>query len=609
MPNKSLFYMYRQKLNPRLLFSFQSKATKQVGLMTILAPSNPQPSFTNPSELQRFTCLEEAKFRERLTTSAIKIQKNFRMFSAMNRLKFLKKEKEFRIKTQSSIKIQSHIRGFLDRKKAKFLSISRKISEIRTQAARIIKKRLRFIIFKKRIKILALAAKVSRIRKQAALQIQKRMRGYLVRKDLFYMKSTKVSMLIAWRYPAKSVFICGNFTFPPWKVEIPLVYSKYFNGFCSGFFIENRLRAGDYLLKFIVDGCWLCDGKYPITQDSEGNYNNLIKVLKTQSKVVRSNSVSNDSKPSLKEPDFPLVLPDRLSQKYLNRFLSTGNSNLSIQLKYSPTHTAPQVYTSVIQGHQLILLFETPAPGAAFAPSPAGSRLARPSLQLTHPYIREIISKLESTLSKLHKSAQTTSYALKSLQSTLASYAAMSPFSTVLTFLHNNTLNVLNSGNSRLIIFRKRAKTGQLTKIFQTSSQTQLQGPEADPSWVYYSKSLEDTNWVQSNHSDSNQAYRDLSFEQSPVNRIELQPEDIVVLGTDDFFTYLSEDYIKLACEQLSNSIYTPQHYCEKIAQRLVQESIIRRKSCLFSCSRRKNSTIYSDEHQAIVAVACAELG
>ena len=599
--------MYRQKLNPRLLFSFQSKVNSQVGLMSILAPSNTQPSFTNSSELQRFTRLEEAKYRETLNTSAIKIQKNFRMFSAMNQLKFLKKEKEFRIKTISSIKIQSHIRGFLDRKKAKFLSICKKVSEIREHAARIIKKRLRFIIFKKRINILALAAKVSRIRKLAALQIQKRLRGFLVRKDLFYIKSSKVSMLIVWRYPAKSVFICGNFTYPPWKVEIPLVYSKYFNGFCSGFFIENRLKVGDYLLKFIVDGCWLCDGKYPITQDLEGNYNNLIKVLKTKSKLPRSHSINNIQKPSLKLPDFPIILPNQLSQKYVNRFLSTSNSNLSITLKSSPSHTSPQIYTSESQSLQYILLLQPPPPSRPFAKAPDPHQPAHKTLQSSDPDLQQFLSNLKSTLSNLHKSIQTPSNTLKILQSTLSSYSALHPFSTILTFLHNNMLNILNSGSTKLIIFRKRHKTGQLSKIFQTSSQTSPQGP--DPSWVYYSKSLEDTNWMQLNHSNLNQPYRDLSYELSPINQIELQPDDIVLLATDCVFTYLSEDYIKLTCQELSNSIYTPQHYSEKIAKRLVQESIIRRKNWVIDASQNNKNQIYTYEHQAIVAVACADWG
>jgi hypothetical protein len=93
-----------------------------------------------------------------------------------------------------------------------------------------------------------------------------------------------------------------------------------------------------------------------------------------------------------------------------------------------------------------------------------------------------------------------------------------------------------------------------------------------------------------------------LPSEQILTNQIDLQADDILIFASEAICTFLPEDYIKDTCEKLSNSIYTPEHYCEKIAKTLVDESKL----------RKQNGSIFllqnqAFEHQAIVAVACGQ--
>ena len=109
-----------------------------------------------------------------------------------------------------------------------------------------------------------------------------------MRKDLYFIQHPRLSLLITWWYPCLTASIAGNFTYPPWKQEIPLIFSTYLKAYYSPFFLENSLQPGRYYLKFIIDKVWLCDGKMPIAQDLEGNYNNFLTISRVRPKLPRA---------------------------------------------------------------------------------------------------------------------------------------------------------------------------------------------------------------------------------------------------------------------------------------------------------------------------------
>lgn len=54
---------------------------------------------------------------------------------------------------------------------------------------------------------------------------------------------------------------------------------------------DKQIKAGTYCIKFIVDGDLLCDGDLAVSQDVNGNYNNVISVSDEVKKLSRSMSV------------------------------------------------------------------------------------------------------------------------------------------------------------------------------------------------------------------------------------------------------------------------------------------------------------------------------
>ena len=119
--------------------------------------------------------------------------------------------------------------------------------------------------------------KIKYIRHNSAKCIQSTFKGYLVRKDLFFIRD-RFNYLVTWKGTAEDASMVGNFTYPPWKVEIPLVYSKYLNLHYSLFFDENKLPSGKYFLKFKINETFHLSYDLPSTSLKSGESVNIMKL-------------------------------------------------------------------------------------------------------------------------------------------------------------------------------------------------------------------------------------------------------------------------------------------------------------------------------------------
>ena len=132
---------------------------------------------------------------------------------------------------------------------------------------------------------------IEKIRSQASRMIQRVYKGHQVRSSLKPFRSFSPKKLIRWVHEASSVSISGSFTDPPWKLLIPMKFCKYINEFVSTCMIDFKVPRGTYLVKFLFDGKWVCDGDLPISQDATGNYNNVILVSDHKVGICRAMSV------------------------------------------------------------------------------------------------------------------------------------------------------------------------------------------------------------------------------------------------------------------------------------------------------------------------------
>jgi protein phosphatase PTC7 len=137
----------------------------------------------------------------------------------------------------------------------------------------------------------ALVASLENIRSQASILIQKVFKGYQVRSSLKFLRNIPQKKLIRWVHEASSVSLAGTFTEPPWKLLVSLKRCKYLNEFISTALVDFKVPRGTYLVKFLVDGVWVCDGNLPVSQDISGNYNNVIVINDQKVGISRAMSV------------------------------------------------------------------------------------------------------------------------------------------------------------------------------------------------------------------------------------------------------------------------------------------------------------------------------
>ena len=562
--------MYKQKLNPRVFSTFKLITRQKVGLMCMLNLPNSSNKYTNSTEIQRFSRQEEAKLQKTLATSAITLQKNIRSFLAKRKFQILKNQEEFRIKTQKATKIQAHFRGFLSRNWVKFYKVYTKLNEIRNKAAQLIQKNYKLHVLKSRLQVLAVVNRTIQMRASAAKLIQKQVRGYLVRKDLCFVRR-KFGLLIFWRYFAKNVFIAGSFTYPPWKIEIPLVYSKYLNGFYSGFFIENKLSPGDYALKFIVDGSWLCDGHYPLFQDSEGNYNNVITITKTLRKIPRSQSLIVFPKHTNRAKGFNIDKSPLILHPYMkSSLLLNENSNIDVEIRFG--------YSTVNAGNVLkkkeFTFFDEETQSFGIGNGNGNWELVGKD---PGEYVFELIGGIQEKITALGKvfgnRSANKEVLLKNILKTVWSEVKSVGSSCVLFGVCvNNVLNFINLGNSRLVVFRRLKNSNKVVKVFASGKKINSFGGKleliSDPA-AEFSLKLPKTQNLS--------LLRNLLISGKPEDSeffsVFLQPDDILIIVSAGVMNNLYDEDLGGICERFIGEDFTPSNFCDRTAKAICCEA------------------------------------
>lgn len=566
--------MYKHKLNPRVFNTFQLITRQKVGLMCILNPPNSSSKYINLAEMQRFSRLEEEKLQKTLNSSAIILQKNIRTYLAKQKLHHLKTLKEFKIKNEKARQIQAYFRGFTTRNKVKFLKLCKKLAELRNLAAKIIQKNYKIHVLKTRVQVLAVVHQVIQVRNVAAKCIQKLVRGYFVRKDLCFVRK-KFALLVFWRYYAKNVFIAGNFTFPPWKVEIPLVYSKYLNGFYSGFFIENKLDYGIYALKFIVDGCWLCDGHYPLSQDSEGNYNNIITIKKPTLKILKAQSTAvfpkhNNSSKCINFDKIPLDLHPKMKSS----LLLNENSNSNIEIFFgSYSRKAEKCgenkeFLFVNQEFQCFGMGTGNKYWELFGIEPGRC-------------VKSLVCAVEDRIKTLFKVWRKGKVNKETILKSILKYCwdevkGVGSACVLFGFCVDNVVNFVNLGDSRLILLRRVGCSDKVIKAFASGRQF---GGIYREKLELYDDQIQDFSLNQHMYKGSsvpNNFIYSGKPEDSEFFSVNLQPGDIIVIVSSGVLHNLFDEDINCICERLLSENLSPNYFCEKTAKTICKEAKIR---------------------------------
>ncbi|OMJ70249.1 hypothetical protein SteCoe_31815 [Stentor coeruleus] len=407
----------------------------------------------------------------------------------------------------------------------------------------------------------ALLYRVYILRTNAAIFIQKHIRGYFVRKDLFFISHPRISLLVKWPFPAISVYMAGNFSNPPWKILIPLSYSKHCQIFFSAYFIENPLTPGKYHIKFIVDGEWMFNSLMLISEDNYGNFNNIIVIPNLLSKNFTSNE---NLLISLKNP----IGPNFTFGTYMAGHPKTRFAPLSVE------NTADSLF--IDENLQIFGLADGVGEWINYGLDPGLY-----SKELLKNFKIEFLNSCQN-LENLNRN-QIPDMLKKCLKSAFNNTKKCYGSSTILIgFLYNSTLYMLNLGDSSLIILRPNNKTKLLTQVFRSSD---LQHYFNCPFQLGYfpdeSKYQDLINKgfkgfvdivEKSNENIENRLYD--WPEDAKVEEFDIENEDVVVIGTDGLFDNVyCEDIIKIVL-MIKKFSLAPKDYCVRVAKELVMMAI-----------------------------------
>jgi serine/threonine protein phosphatase PrpC len=620
--------MFAQKLNSKVLPYFTPKTTKEVGFMCIL--NFPKANLVRgcSHEVQRFSRIEESNYRKTLNNSAILIQKHIRRFLALILLKRLKQEHEAKIRKDKATVIQSFFRKTIAVKKYTYLKLQHKLLLARDSAALAIQTNYRISLLKQHIHRLYIESRLLKLRTLAALNIQKTIRGYFVRKDLYFMRSKKLPLLITWKYPAVSVHMAGDFTQPSWKSHLPLLYSRHLKLFFSTFFMENNISPKSYQIKFIVDSAWLCDGNLPIVQDSEGNYNNIFTVTRPRPVIPKAYSSGllsvpmHSTPPSARTTD--CSLPSAFKHSNLSDLLShdrpTGQLSLSMssykiarpkkhQKELSDHSSADACFVS--QNMQFFAIADGVSEWRTFGLDPSFF----PNELVQHLADELLAATIATEISDLH--------ICETLEETLRkAYTETQAFgsSTILAGLcKNGVLHSLSLGDSGFLVLRKREHSRSLAEVYRSAEQQHsfncpyqlVHLPSPDDYDRLIDKGLGSfVALLKRSKQPSHDQPKDASLQMIP-----LQPFDVIVAGSDGLFDNLYDDDVRAVAERYLEAGLTPEDFCEKVAKELALQAVHKAWDSDYKSPFSKRASKYGkkfvggklDDVSVVVAMAVGE--
>lgn len=453
-----------------------------------------------------------------------------------------------------------------------------------------LKRSFRGSVIKSVVKV-ALKHKIRRLRTRSAVFIQKNIRGYFVRKDLYFIPHHKISMLVKWTFPAESVSIAGNFSNPPWEIQIPLKHSKFCNIFFTTYFLENRIDPGRYYIKFIVNGEWMCNSSMMMAEDMDGNYNNVLTIIKDKRYVPRAHSTRNLA------PDVFSISKCIVPKTEIPRVSSVENNFLRpIKLKKPERHGAK---LKLIFGHNLAA-----HPKTRFAPLDAqntadayfidenlqifgvadgvgewetfGLDPGMFSKELMGHFKDEYISNT-NTFKSINK--EEICGVLKGFLEVAYNKTKSYGSSTVLLGVcHESLLYTLCLGDSGYVILRPRERGGKLMEVFRSiEQQHSFNCPYQlacfpDPS-KYEKLSKQGLGSFVSLLKRSNLSMQDMPSD-AQAEVFALEPKDVIIAASDGLFDNLfDEDLIKIS-EQFGSYDIEPEEFCNRLAKELVMKAI-----------------------------------
>lgn len=455
-----------------------------------------------------------------------------------------------------------------------------------------------------------LISKIIQIRYLAALQIQRHIRGYLVRKEIHFMSHPKIALLLKWISPAGSVHITGNFTNPPWESLVPMHFSKFIGCFYSTYFLENRISSGRYYLKFIVDGDWLCNERMGISEDLQGNLNNVIEISKNNRYVPRAHSTRNLVPESLSMPvkkskqlEIPRISSFENNLSSVSNFAKEELNPKKIKLsfgsylaahpisRFAPlerTRTADALFTDV--DFQIFGIADGVGEWETFGLNPGFF----PNELLD--YFKSEYIKVSPAIEDMDK-AEISKQMINCLDVALRKTRSYGSSTVLLAVVKDNFLITLSIGDSGFVVFRPTNRDYKVLKVFRSQEQQHAFNCPFQlacfPSPTDYEKLIKKGfgSFV-SLLKRSNLNIQDLP-EDARIETLSLFPGDIVITATDGLFDNLFDADIQKICEMFLAYEYEPEEFCQKLSRELVTRAVQKGWDSTYKSPFSKNAAIY----------------
>jgi hypothetical protein len=278
----------------------------------------------------------------------------------------------------------------------------------------------------------------------------------------------------------------GSFTYPAWKVDIPLVYCKTLDLSYSLFFAENKLPPGRYLLRFKSGGSVVLSPDLPRFKSSSGEVFNVVLLmtdknsqisriigeegLKSSEKSRIFNETLENNRKNLSSLPFFKTSKMKIRKKLDFNSLLEDNSNNSLRVSFSahlsakpshrrmPNHSEVNSSLFIDKGRKCLGISSFEEDWAD--PSSPDSRFSF-----------EILEKFHEEMKKSSLSLPALSHVNSYLETLLTSAYNKVPSSgcssVLFAMVAYNQLCTLSLGNSQLAVLRIKEKNG-LQVVFKT---------------------------------------------------------------------------------------------------------------------------------------------
>jgi protein phosphatase PTC7 len=426
-----------------------------------------------------------------------------------------------------------------------------------------------------------LTEKLLIIRNASALFLQGHLREMM---NTRIKKLVKQKRAIKWEHGGTKVFVKGSFTNPPWEENIELGYYPSIRCFISKVLIHRNTTPGTYMIKYLVDDEWKCNGNLPLAIDSLGNYNNIIVVPAEFSKITRLLKLkcfSSDNIPNefiiKSTQSSPLVLARPLSSHVspicVGLYQNTLDANIKLLMGGSmkPKPRNNNVYTESADAYFVNETLQ------AFAVADGVGEWGAYGLNPSD-FSRELIKNIEECLLELSGTSDILEQAVFAAYYKVKSYGS----STLLAgSLRDSMLSTISLGDSSFIVLRPREfSSHSLTTIYRSSEQQHrfncpYQVTHLPSESDYTSLIYNGFNKLVQLLKQKNRKYDTLLDSVQEI--IPLRKGDIIIAGTDGLYDNLYDhDIIDITQNFLK--IHSQEQIVDKLPEILVREAW--NKSC-----------------------------